>query len=124
MEQLLCHLLGDYVLQNHWMANRKVQSNWAAAIHAVLYGLPFLFLGPSLVAILVIVITHAIIDRYRLAKLWVRFWGTGEPGWFMQRFFPRVEQPPEAPPFLAVWLLILVDNIMHLVINYLALKYL
>ena len=32
--------------------------------------------------------------------------------------------PPPAPPFLGVWLLILVDNIMHLTINFFTLEYL
>jgi len=32
--------------------------------------------------------------------------------------------PPERPPFLSVWLLIIADNIIHVVINGLALRYL
>lgn len=32
--------------------------------------------------------------------------------------------PSETPAFLAVWLMIFADNILHLTINYLALKYL
>jgi hypothetical protein len=32
--------------------------------------------------------------------------------------------PPDRPPFLAVWLLIVADNILHVVINALALRFL
>lgn len=32
--------------------------------------------------------------------------------------------PPDRPPFLAVWLLIIADNILHVLINGLALRYL
>ncbi len=32
--------------------------------------------------------------------------------------------PPDRPPWLAVWLLIIADNVMHVLINGLALRYL
>jgi hypothetical protein len=31
--------------------------------------------------------------------------------------------PSELPPFMAVWLMIIADNTMHLATNYLSLKY-
>ena len=46
MTELLCHLVGDYVLQNHAMASLKTKSSFWAAIHALLYTLPFC--GPEL----------------------------------------------------------------------------
>ncbi len=68
MIQLILHLLGDYVFQSHWMANNKTKCGKAAAAHAVVYSLPFLLLQPSLVAFAVILITHFLIDRFRLAR--------------------------------------------------------
>lgn len=123
MHELLAHLVGDYVLQNHWMANTKTRSWLAAAVHAALYTLPFLLLTQDWRALAIIGGTHAVIDRYRLAGYWIRFWGVGVEGhvigWAMARrgYFRRMVTP-DAPPFLAVWLLILVDNTMHLCINH------
>ena len=44
---LVCHLVGDYLLQNDWMAQGKT-SRWGPALaHAASYTLPFLFLTTS-----------------------------------------------------------------------------
>jgi hypothetical protein len=136
MLQLLAHLVGDYVLQNHWMANNKTKPGpegfMAAWIHAILYGIPFMFLVPSGSHLAIIVLTHFAIDRYRLAKLWVAFWGVGRLGWVLGTLNealpssrgrdgsvePFFSDPGEPPPWMAVWLLIIVDNTMHLAINY------
>lgn len=171
MPELLCHLVGDYVLQNHWMANRKTSSWLAALVHASFYTLPFLFLTRDPLALAIIGGTHAVIDRYRLAKVWVDFWGVGVEGrvigtimrargyvlgevaikpdlvetrWVRRGAIVWSEHHPEemrtkemdgyllahsaprvadAPPFLGVWLLIIVDNTMHLCINHAALAW-
>lgn len=67
---LLAHLLGDYVVQSRWMATEKTQRWWPAIVHAVTYGVPFLMVTRSPLALAVIVGTHAVIDRYRLAGTW------------------------------------------------------
>ena len=133
MDQLIAHLVGDYVLQNHWMATRKTKAWWPAVVHVLLYGLPFLLLVDNALQWSVIVGTHLVIDRFRLAALWVRFWGNGTHGtvmrcldktmhaWLDPNFSTEVD---DAPPFLGVWLLILVDNVAHLTINYAALRWL
>jgi hypothetical protein len=162
MVELIAHLVGDYALQNQYMADRKTSSWGWASLHVALYMLPFLALTRSWPALAVMAGTHLIIDRFRLARYWVRFWGVGQagrlPSWFrglhrrhytsladlidheaaVERFgadlltrdaleaefeeaFPPVETPPD---FLAVWLLIVVDNTFHLLINHLALAYL
>jgi len=118
MLQLIAHLIGDYCLQNQWMANNKTSRWLPALVHALLYTLPFLLVTQSWQALAVIGLTHAIIDRYRLAKYWVRLWGIGVPG----ILWGRSSEPP--PPFLAVWLLIIVDNTAHLAINYAAIAWL
>ena len=136
MPELICHLLGDYCLQNHAMATKKTSSWRWAAIHVAFYMLPFLAVyRPSWAAIAVMAGTHLVIDRFRLARLWVNLWGIGCGG-FLPRWFalslwsfrgkpdpmPPVASP--APDFLAVWLLIIVDNTAHLAINHLSLRYL
>ncbi len=119
MTELIAHLLGDYCLQSHSMASRKTSSWRWAIIHALFYGLPFLALVDNAAQWAVIVSTHAVIDRYRIASYWVRFWGIGCQGAIWRD--PNYREPP---PFLAVWLLILVDNTMHLLINHMALRHL
>jgi len=134
MTQLLLHLIGDFLTQSHWMAENKTKSSFAAACHAIVYSLPFLLLGPSWQAFAVILGTHFLIDRFRLARFvvyaknfmlsphrpcdreyierwrWSNCSGTGYPS--------------DVPPWLAVWLLIAADNTLHLTLNWLALTYL
>src|SRR5439155_26517756 len=75
-DQLLLHLIGDYVTQSDWMATQKTLRHLAAFIHALVYSLPFLLFRPSLIAWLVIFVTHELIDRYRLARyvVWAKNW--------------------------------------------------
>lgn len=67
MIQLILHLWGDYLLQSGWMANNKTKAWLPALVHATLYSLPFLLIG-SWEAVFVIWATHAVIDRFRLAR--------------------------------------------------------
>ncbi len=131
MWPLIAHLTGDYVLQNQWMADQKTKRWLPAALHALLYGLPFLLLVESWQAWVVIVATHALIDRYRLARLWVEFWGVGFWPTRIGRAVAKTQGDDplaagsQSPPaFLSVWLLIIVDNCWHLTINQLAIEWL
>ena len=123
MVQLLLHLTGDYVTQSDWMAVNKVRSSFAALCHVTLYSLPFLLIG-DWKAVLVIWASHFLIDRFRLAR-YVVFAKN-----FMGRPFPKwadcsaTGYPSARPPWMAVWLLIVADNTMHLAINYAALRWL
>lgn len=119
--ELIAHLFGDYILQNHTMAARKTSSSLWAAIHVAFYLIPFLFLTWSPLALAMIAGTHFVIDRFRLARYWVEFWGVGCNGWVTRNLIEPIEP---APPFLAVWLLIIVDNTFHLAINHVALTWL
>ena len=119
MTQLLAHLVGDFVLQSHAMAIRKTSSWRWAFIHATFYTLPFLFLTQNPIALLIIGGTHAVIDRLGIARRWCQFYGVGHPGlWAKEEGF---EYPPG---FIGVWLTILVDQTMHLTINYFTLYHL
>lgn len=118
MTQLLAHLVGDYVLQSHTMAIRKTTSTRWALVHALFYTLPFLLLTQDWRALAVIGGTHAVIDRFRLAARWCAFYGVGFPGLWWRAKDGEFQAPP---PFLGVWLVIIVDNTVHLAINYAAL---
>jgi hypothetical protein len=124
-DQLLAHAIGDYILQSDWMATEKTKRSLAALAHVLCYGLPFLLFRPSWQAITVIVGTHFIIDRWRLARFVVFLKNVmGDFRADHPNFRTATGYPAETPPFLSVWLLIIADNVMHVVINGLALKFL
>ncbi len=50
------------------MATEKTKKSIAALAHVLTYGLPFLFLRPSVQAMVFIVVSHFVIDRWRLAR--------------------------------------------------------
>ena len=62
-EQFMAHMIGDYILQSHWMATQKTKQSFAAAVHAITYTLPFLLITQSPEAIAIICITHFFVDR-------------------------------------------------------------
>ena len=117
-DQLLAHAVGDYLLQSDWMANQKTKQTIAAAVHAVTYSLVFLLFNPSVAAFAVILGTHFLIDRFRLARFIC--WLKNGP------WHPRTPTgyPESTPIWLAVWLLIIADNVLHVAINGAALRWL
>jgi len=120
LEILLAHLVGDYVIQSHWMAQEKTKRWWPAAVHAATYGIPYgIFVTQNGWALAVIVGTHAVIDRYRLARYVV--WAKNQLGPKRARSVwsdtAKTGYPAGTPDWLAVWLMIICDNTLHLVIN-------
>jgi hypothetical protein len=116
---LLAHLVGDYLIQSDWMANEKTKRWLPAWAHAVTYGLPYLLVTQSPLALVVIVVTHAVIDHYRLARHIV---------WVKNLLAPAEYRHPWAecsgtgyhqdrPAWMTVWLMIIADNTIHLAIN-------
>ena len=120
MEQILLHLWGDYIVQkSEWALNKKKKGMygfWCCLIHVLTYTAPFLLIG-SWQAVVVIGVTHFIIDRTKIIDKFISWRNsTGHT----VNFGYAVERPFA----IAVWLNIIVDNIFHVTINYLALKYL
>lgn len=136
MEQLLIHLFSDYWLQNDWMATNKKKKWLPAIVHGIVYTLPFLLLTRSFLALLIIGVTHIIIDHTDIVAVLNRIknWDfkPKELGYFRQLGCGLLSRSHmgindgfavDRPLFIRVWLLIIQDNILHLIINYLALKY-
>jgi hypothetical protein len=115
-DQLLAHAIGDYLLQSHWMAENKTRRSDAALVHALTYALPFLTLKPSKTRLAGIIGTHFLIDRFRLARYVC--WAKNGP-W---KPLTATGYPNEVPAWLAVWLLIIADNTLHVAINGFLLK--
>ena len=124
MEQLLAHLVGDYILQTSHMAEKKIQSMAVAIFHAFVYSLPFLLITQSPAALAVIFGTHTIIDRYRLAAYVARFKNMAGDPKHWQKYATYTGYREETPNWLAVWLVIVTDNTIHLLVNFFAIKYL
>lgn len=159
-DQIFAHIAGDYILQSHWMATEKTKHSLAAAVHVFFYAVPFLVaFKPSWLALAVIVGSHFVIDRWRLARFVVYAKNLIAPfrikavnsresaksavdsvsaGFAMVwlgkysivfdsyawRFCSVTGFYKDVPAWLSVWLLIIVDNAMHIGINALALRYL
>jgi len=123
-DQLLAHLVGDFVLQSDWMAKEKTKNTLAMLAHVGCYILPFLLLTTNFAALAVIAGTHFVIDRFRLARYVV--WARNLP-WPGSRPWSECRETgltPGLPVHLSAWLLIIVDNTMHILINGAAITYL
>ena len=117
-DQIVAHLVGDYLLQSHWMASEKTKRHLAAALHALTYTLPFLLITQSPLAIAFILVSHFLIDRYRLAR-YVVWFKNGARGPVTATGYPE-----DTPAWLSVWLLIIADNTLHLICNAIAIAWL
>jgi len=60
---LYAHLIGDYLLQNDWMAANKKKNSWICLIHITTYMIPFLFTSFTPFQLLLIALQHYIQDR-------------------------------------------------------------
>jgi hypothetical protein len=131
-DQLVAHAVGDYLLQSHWMATEKTKQNFAAAVHAVTYTLPFVLITQSPGALAAICGSHFLIDRYRLARfvVWAKNWpwetrvtiesdDAGSTEWCSRVLKPvtATGYADDVPAWLSVWLLIIADNILHVICN-------
>lgn len=124
-DQLLAHVVGDYVLQSDWMATEKTKRSVATLAHVLAYSLAFLPLTHDLRALAFIACTHFLIDRWRISRhvSWAKNFLAPRSGW------PRpwaecsvTGYAPDKPPFMSVWLMIIVDQAMHVACNGFALQ--
>lgn len=113
----MAHMVGDYLIQSHWMANAKTKQWWPAAVHGVTYTLPFVLITQSIVALLVIGGTHIVIDHWRLARYVVWFRNQLAPKAWRPALVEATGTPDSAPVWLSTWLLFIADNILHMLIN-------
>lgn len=97
MQLLLCHLVGDYILQTDWMAANKKSSSFACAVHVAAYIIPFLITPLAWWQLVLIAAQHYLQDRWQFVP------------WFMAHTQHKgFAQPPMAP-----WSVIITDNVLH-----------
>ena len=72
---ILCHLLGDYVLQIDFIAKTKGNNFYHLLVHCVLYCLPFYILFGLVWQLIPLLLLHIIIDvlksKYKLIPYWL-----------------------------------------------------
>lgn len=72
MNPFIAHLIGDFILQNEWMAMNKRNSSWACLVHVLVYITPFLLTGLEWWQLLWIAATHFLQDRTGFVLWWIK----------------------------------------------------
>lgn len=71
---ILCHLVGDYVLQIDFIAKSKGTNVYHLLVHCLLYCLPFYIAFGFVWKLIPLLVSHIIIDllkaRYKLIPYW------------------------------------------------------
>ena len=94
----LAHLVGDYLIQNDYVAARKRFSSGWCLLHVLGYCIPFFFTGLALWQILAIGVEHFFQDRFGLARLFMKY----------------TDHEAFATGPCAPWSIIVTDNTIHL----------
>lgn len=72
---ILCHLVGDYVLQIDFIAKTKGQNFYHLLVHCLLYCLPFYIAFGFVWQLIPLLILHIVIDilkaRYKKIPYWL-----------------------------------------------------
>lgn len=73
---ILGHLVGDFLLQNHWMADNKATRTLPRLVHCIVYSITvyafsWLAGGISLIAVGIILLSHFIIDQRSFIHWWM-----------------------------------------------------
>lgn len=101
MNWLMGHLIGDYLLQNDWMALNKKKATWPCFVHCVIWSMTVALCAhwpPWTLPILFV--THFAQDR------------TDVVVWLMNhKGQKQFAQPPMAP-----WSIVVIDNVMHMTV--------
>ena len=79
MHPFLAHLIGDFILQNDWMATNKKRSSFVCAVHTLVYLVPFLVSHLQWWQITLIGIEHFVQDRSEFVLWWMRVWKRVRP---------------------------------------------
>lgn len=98
MHWIYAHLIGDYIVQNDWMAQGKKKSSWICSVHIITYLIPFLFCGFEWWQIALIGAEHFLQDRTNIVVWLMKTKGSAS---FIG--------PPCGP-----WSVIVTDNILHI----------
>lgn len=137
---LLGHLVGDYLLQNDYLALNKSKYNWlgwmTAIIHCLLYTLAvsLFMMNFDLIWMIAVFFSHFLIDKFGVAELYL----THIKGRGLKKFIKSVDEPFFDGEYIKVDYInyskgmqiirggfttvvyTLTDNTLHLVLMYIA----
>lgn len=117
----LGHLVGDYLLQNDWMALNKGRKNpfgWlTCGTHTVVYSLAVCaFTKFSLLWFILVCLSHYFIDHYSLAEYWSKYKGNQTLKEYMTAPTYKSGQAGHVNSAFKAFVYIVQDNTMHLVL--------
>lgn len=98
MHWVYAHLIGDYIIQNDWMAQNKKRSHLHCAVHVATYMLPFLLCGLAWWQLILIAGQHYLLDKTHFV------------GWFMEAKGSKQFRDGALSP----WSWVVIDNILHI----------
>lgn len=95
------HLVGDYILQNDWMALNKKARTFPCLVHCLIWAACVCLFGGTFspLAFGLLLATHFIQDRTSIVRQWMSLIG----------------QDKFATGICAPWSIIVVDNVWHIV---------
>ena len=106
---LVGHLVGDYLIQNDWMARNKKRSTVICAIHCGLWATTIImFASWPLRLWPILFMKHFIQDRTEIVKVWMNLIGQAE-----------FRTGPCSP-----WSLTVIDNVWHITVIWMIWRYL
>ena len=154
MTQLFAHFFGDFVIQTDWMALNKSKRSFPCLVHVLIYTACFLPITTSWKALLLIGVTHFILDRWHFILKRLIWWKNHFPkGYPQYKYCDTTGYYDDSPYnseevyrtdwcdikgneetletfgkprhfFITIWLYVATDNLFHIFINYMAIKYL
>lgn len=72
MNPFVAHMVGDFILQNDWMARNKKLNPIACAVHSVVYLMPFLLTHLQWWQLILIGLQHFAQDHTEFVFWWMR----------------------------------------------------
>ena len=79
---MVSHLVGDFLLQNHWM-QAKSKNSFVCTVHVLCYSIPFWLVGYKLGVpywfVLAVLVEHWLQDRYALHLKWMKAYKQSPP---------------------------------------------
>lgn len=123
---LLGHLVGDYLLQNKWMALTKSKNTlegWLSAItHCLLYTFAVCLLMWNFDWIWIVVVfnSHFWIDKFALGEKYKMFIGSSTLKEFVHKWDPLITRRDIVEGGFASLTYTITDNTLHLLIMYVA----
>lgn len=102
VDLLVAHLVGDYLLQNDWMALGKKSSSFRCTVHVLMYSLMFVLLA-----------LLGRLEWWQVALIAAQHWIQDRTG-FIPWYMAKIGQTNFAKEPCAPWSIFVVDNSVHI----------